>query len=174
MVNYSEVSGYPLVQHWKLRSILYHVRLNQWTLSQGKPISDTSHSSVSFSLYGTPWKWRSQDHMIEKCPIIRAGRSSRKTEKFLSCCWTPNDSPTIRGQKPWVHTCLLVCRSDGIYSLPVSQNDIRQMWVSRSLYMLKRADSSGWVHASQRSIIWQTLTREDDGELAGGWKLSGD
>uniref|UniRef100_A0AAY4A5Q9 Astrotactin 1 n=2 Tax=Denticeps clupeoides TaxID=299321 RepID=A0AAY4A5Q9_9TELE len=34
MVNYSEVSGYPLVQHWKLRSILYHVKLNQWTLSQ--------------------------------------------------------------------------------------------------------------------------------------------
>ncbi|KAI4886062.1 hypothetical protein NFI96_004969 [Prochilodus magdalenae] len=34
MVNYSEVSGYPLVQHWKLRSILYHVKLNQWVLSQ--------------------------------------------------------------------------------------------------------------------------------------------
>jgi len=36
MVNYSEVTGYPLVQHWKLRSIMYHVKLNQWTLSQGK------------------------------------------------------------------------------------------------------------------------------------------
>uniref|UniRef100_A0A8C9W1H7 Astrotactin 1 n=1 Tax=Scleropages formosus TaxID=113540 RepID=A0A8C9W1H7_SCLFO len=36
MVNYSEVSGYPLVQQWRLRSILYHVKLNQWTLSQGK------------------------------------------------------------------------------------------------------------------------------------------
>uniref|UniRef100_A0A8C1YR59 Astrotactin 1 n=1 Tax=Cyprinus carpio TaxID=7962 RepID=A0A8C1YR59_CYPCA len=35
MVNYSEVTGYPLVQHWKLRSIMYHVKLNQWTLSQG-------------------------------------------------------------------------------------------------------------------------------------------
>ncbi|XP_051556035.1 astrotactin-1-like isoform X3 [Myxocyprinus asiaticus] len=34
MVNYSEVTGYPLVQHWKLRSIMYHVKLNQWTLSQ--------------------------------------------------------------------------------------------------------------------------------------------
>ncbi|MBN3285008.1 ASTN1 protein, partial [Polyodon spathula] len=34
MVNYSEVSGYPLVQHWKLKSIMYHIRLNQWTLSQ--------------------------------------------------------------------------------------------------------------------------------------------
>lgn len=37
MVNYSEVSGYPLVQHWSLRSVLYHVKLNQWVLSQGKP-----------------------------------------------------------------------------------------------------------------------------------------
>uniref|UniRef100_A0A3P8NNN0 Astrotactin 1 n=1 Tax=Astatotilapia calliptera TaxID=8154 RepID=A0A3P8NNN0_ASTCA len=36
MVNYSEVSGYPLVQHWNLRSVLYHVKLNQWVLSQGK------------------------------------------------------------------------------------------------------------------------------------------
>uniref|UniRef100_A0AAQ6AQB8 Astrotactin 1 n=1 Tax=Amphiprion ocellaris TaxID=80972 RepID=A0AAQ6AQB8_AMPOC len=36
MVNYSEVSGYPLVQHWSLRSVLYHVKLNQWVLSQGK------------------------------------------------------------------------------------------------------------------------------------------
>ena len=35
MVNYSEVAGYPLVQHWKLRSVLYHVKLNQWVLSQG-------------------------------------------------------------------------------------------------------------------------------------------
>uniref|UniRef100_A0A9J8D329 Astrotactin 1 n=2 Tax=Cyprinus carpio TaxID=7962 RepID=A0A9J8D329_CYPCA len=39
MVNYSEVTGYPLVQHWKLRSIMYHVKLNQWTLSQGKTLS---------------------------------------------------------------------------------------------------------------------------------------
>uniref|UniRef100_A0A8C7IY03 Astrotactin 1 n=1 Tax=Oncorhynchus kisutch TaxID=8019 RepID=A0A8C7IY03_ONCKI len=30
MVNYSEVSGYPLIQHWRLRSVLYHVKLNQW------------------------------------------------------------------------------------------------------------------------------------------------
>ncbi|KAM9500569.1 astrotactin-1 isoform 2-T2 [Clarias gariepinus] len=42
MVNYSEVSGYPLLQHWKLRSILYHVRLNQWTLSQA--FSSAIHS----------------------------------------------------------------------------------------------------------------------------------
>uniref|UniRef100_A0A674C387 Astrotactin 1 n=1 Tax=Salmo trutta TaxID=8032 RepID=A0A674C387_SALTR len=28
MVNYSEVSGYPLIQHWRLRSVLYHVKLN--------------------------------------------------------------------------------------------------------------------------------------------------
>ncbi|XP_054620849.1 astrotactin-1 isoform X4 [Dunckerocampus dactyliophorus] len=34
MVNYSEVSGYPLVQRWSLRSVLYHVKLNQWVLSQ--------------------------------------------------------------------------------------------------------------------------------------------
>uniref|UniRef100_A0A3P8ZV23 Astrotactin 1 n=1 Tax=Esox lucius TaxID=8010 RepID=A0A3P8ZV23_ESOLU len=29
MVNYSEVAGYPLIQHWRLRSVLYHVKLNQ-------------------------------------------------------------------------------------------------------------------------------------------------
>lgn len=40
MVNYSEVTGYPLVQHWKLRSVMYHVKLNQWTLSQGKTVSN--------------------------------------------------------------------------------------------------------------------------------------
>lgn len=38
MVNYSEVSGYPLAQHWRLRSVLYHVKLNQWVLSQGKSL----------------------------------------------------------------------------------------------------------------------------------------
>lgn len=48
MVNYSEVSGYPLVQHWKLRSILYHVRLNQWTLSQGKCNPDSSRFSIFY------------------------------------------------------------------------------------------------------------------------------
>uniref|UniRef100_A0A3P8X2C8 Astrotactin 1 n=1 Tax=Cynoglossus semilaevis TaxID=244447 RepID=A0A3P8X2C8_CYNSE len=42
MVNYSEVSGYPLVQHWNLRSVLYHVKLNQWVLSQA--FSSAIHS----------------------------------------------------------------------------------------------------------------------------------
>ncbi|XP_064197725.1 astrotactin-1 isoform X2 [Anguilla rostrata] len=42
LVNYSEVSGYPLVQQWRLRSILYHVKLNQWTLSQA--FSSAIHS----------------------------------------------------------------------------------------------------------------------------------
>ncbi|XP_028988820.2 astrotactin-1 isoform X3 [Betta splendens] len=42
MVNYSEVSGYPLVQHWSLRSVLYHVKLNQWVLSQA--FSSAVHS----------------------------------------------------------------------------------------------------------------------------------
>lgn len=47
MVNYSEVSGYPLVQHWSLRSVLYHVKLNQWVLSQGNP---RCSANASFSL----------------------------------------------------------------------------------------------------------------------------
>ncbi|XP_051943673.1 astrotactin-1 isoform X6 [Hippocampus zosterae] len=42
MVNYSEVSGYPLVQRWSLRSVLYHVKLNQWVLSQA--FSSAIHS----------------------------------------------------------------------------------------------------------------------------------
>ncbi|XP_024247427.1 astrotactin-1 isoform X9 [Oncorhynchus tshawytscha] len=42
MVNYSEVSGYPLIQQWRLRSILYHVKLNQWVLSQA--FSSAIHS----------------------------------------------------------------------------------------------------------------------------------
>ncbi|XP_026867164.2 astrotactin-1 isoform X4 [Electrophorus electricus] len=42
MVNYSEVSGYPLVQHWKLRSVLYHVKLSQWTFAQA--FSSAIHS----------------------------------------------------------------------------------------------------------------------------------
>lgn len=36
MVNFSEISGYPLLQHWKVRSVMYHVRLNQMTTSQCK------------------------------------------------------------------------------------------------------------------------------------------
>uniref|UniRef100_A0A6Q2ZQ33 Astrotactin 1 n=1 Tax=Esox lucius TaxID=8010 RepID=A0A6Q2ZQ33_ESOLU len=42
MVNYSEVAGYPLIQHWRLRSVLYHVKLNQWVLSQA--FSSAIHS----------------------------------------------------------------------------------------------------------------------------------
>ncbi|XP_055739257.1 astrotactin-1-like isoform X10 [Salvelinus fontinalis] len=42
MVNYSEVSGYPLIQQWRLRSVLYHVKLNQWVLSQA--FSSAIHS----------------------------------------------------------------------------------------------------------------------------------
>ncbi|XP_064848795.1 astrotactin-1-like isoform X7 [Oncorhynchus masou masou] len=42
MVNYSEVSGYPLIQQWRLRSILFHVKLNQWVLSQA--FSSAIHS----------------------------------------------------------------------------------------------------------------------------------
>ncbi|XP_062336863.1 astrotactin-1 isoform X6 [Osmerus eperlanus] len=41
-VNYSEVAGYPLIQNWRLRSILYHVKLNQWVLSQA--FSSAIHS----------------------------------------------------------------------------------------------------------------------------------
>uniref|UniRef100_A0A4W3JIX4 Astrotactin 1 n=1 Tax=Callorhinchus milii TaxID=7868 RepID=A0A4W3JIX4_CALMI len=33
MVNFSEVTGYPIVQHWKLKSTQYHVKLKQRTLS---------------------------------------------------------------------------------------------------------------------------------------------
>lgn len=50
MVNYSEVSGYPLVQHWSLRSVLYHVKLNQWVLSQGKPRRPPGYSLYVMSV----------------------------------------------------------------------------------------------------------------------------
>ncbi|XP_044530825.1 astrotactin-1 [Gracilinanus agilis] len=42
MVNFSEVSGYPLLQHWKVRSVMYHIRLNQATISQA--LSNALHS----------------------------------------------------------------------------------------------------------------------------------
>ncbi|XP_072854307.2 astrotactin-1 isoform X1 [Pogona vitticeps] len=42
MVNFSEVSGYPLLQHWNVRSVMYHVRLNQLTNSQA--FSNALHS----------------------------------------------------------------------------------------------------------------------------------
>uniref|UniRef100_A0A8C9N755 Astrotactin 1 n=1 Tax=Serinus canaria TaxID=9135 RepID=A0A8C9N755_SERCA len=42
MVNFSEVSGYPLLQHWKVQSVMYHVRLNQMTISQA--FSNALHS----------------------------------------------------------------------------------------------------------------------------------
>ncbi|KAG9483050.1 hypothetical protein GDO78_009147, partial [Eleutherodactylus coqui] len=34
MVNFSEVTGYPLIQHWTVRSVMYHVRLNPPIISQ--------------------------------------------------------------------------------------------------------------------------------------------
>ena len=36
MVNFSEVSGYPVLQRWKVRSVMYHIKLNQVTISQGE------------------------------------------------------------------------------------------------------------------------------------------
>jgi len=36
MVNFSEVSGYPVLQHWKVRSVMYHIKLNQVAVSQGE------------------------------------------------------------------------------------------------------------------------------------------
>lgn len=36
MVNFSEVSGYPVLQHWKVRSVIYHIKLNQVAVSQGE------------------------------------------------------------------------------------------------------------------------------------------
>ncbi|XP_028936416.1 astrotactin-1 isoform X2 [Ornithorhynchus anatinus] len=42
MVNFSEVSGYPLLQHWKVRSVMFHVRLNQVTISQA--LNNALHS----------------------------------------------------------------------------------------------------------------------------------
>lgn len=119
MVNYSEVSGYPLVQHWKLRSILYHVRLNQWTLSQGKLNSDSSlffsssFYSFSFSWCGTPCpKTRFQDHMLK--------HSSEQTEapKNRKSIWPiviPDVARAIHGQENCLCT---LCRRDGIYCLP--------------------------------------------------------
>ncbi|XP_005609749.1 astrotactin-1 isoform X1 [Equus przewalskii] len=42
MVNFSEVSGYPVLQHWKVRSVMYHSKLNQVTVSQA--LSNALHS----------------------------------------------------------------------------------------------------------------------------------
>lgn len=42
MVNFSEVSGYPVLQLWKVRSVMYHIRLNQVTVSQGERGSEPS------------------------------------------------------------------------------------------------------------------------------------
>jgi hypothetical protein len=39
MVNFSEVSGYPVLQHWKVRSVMYHIKLNQAAISQGEHYS---------------------------------------------------------------------------------------------------------------------------------------
>ncbi|KAK2084818.1 Astrotactin-1 [Saguinus oedipus] len=42
MVNFSEVSGYPMLQHWKVRSVMYHIKLNQVAISQA--LSNALHS----------------------------------------------------------------------------------------------------------------------------------
>ncbi|KAK7805745.1 hypothetical protein U0070_007705, partial [Myodes glareolus] len=42
MVNFSEVSGYPVLQHWKVRSVMYHIKLNQAAVSQA--FSNALHS----------------------------------------------------------------------------------------------------------------------------------
>ncbi|EPY78992.1 astrotactin isoform 1 isoform 1-like protein [Camelus ferus] len=42
MVNFSEVSGYPVLQHWKVRSVMYHIKLSQVAVSQA--LSNALHS----------------------------------------------------------------------------------------------------------------------------------
>lgn len=55
MVNFSEVSGYPVLQHWKVRSVMYHIRLNQATVSQGEQqdIPPTCSWGLEFFSKGT-------------------------------------------------------------------------------------------------------------------------
>uniref|UniRef100_A0A8C6W0B7 Astrotactin 1 n=1 Tax=Nothobranchius furzeri TaxID=105023 RepID=A0A8C6W0B7_NOTFU len=69
MVNYSEVSGYPLVQHWSLRSVLYHVKLNQWVLSQGDFIFFTVETNYVSTEFGNHYVQEAVYGFQESCTI---------------------------------------------------------------------------------------------------------
>lgn len=82
MVNYSEVSGYPLVQHWSLRSVLYHVKLNQWVLSQGKPRrppADSFLCNVCYCLFMLEEALESEWHELPHA--LHGGRKRRRKKK---------------------------------------------------------------------------------------------
>jgi hypothetical protein len=51
MVNFSEVSGYPVLQRWKVRSVMHHITLNQAAISQGEragPLPPSPRAGNSF------------------------------------------------------------------------------------------------------------------------------
>lgn len=81
MVNYSEVSGYPLVQHWSLRSVLYHVKLNQWVLSQGKPRCSPDDSFYVMSVIVYLCRRRCLSQSGTNSHALHRGRKRRRKKK---------------------------------------------------------------------------------------------
>uniref|UniRef100_A0A669F271 Astrotactin 1 n=1 Tax=Oreochromis niloticus TaxID=8128 RepID=A0A669F271_ORENI len=95
MVNYSEVSGYPLVQHWNLRSVLYHVKLNQWVLSQGKSHRAYITDSLFILEFGNHYVQEAVYGFQESCTIWYPNKQVQRQLwleyqdiklKFEKCC----------------------------------------------------------------------------------------
>ena len=81
MVNFSEVSGYPVLQHWKVRSVMYHIKLNQVTVSQGERSCEPSQPLA----YGVPSQGRK--------PFIHVDDAVQKRSRCTRSITCSLDSP---------------------------------------------------------------------------------
>ena len=64
MVNFSEVSGYPVLQHWKVRSVMYHIKLNQVAVSQGERSCEPSPTPGVWSSFPLNLQIRSHSEVM--------------------------------------------------------------------------------------------------------------
>ncbi|XP_006907963.1 astrotactin-1 [Pteropus alecto] len=131
MVNFSEVSGYPVLQLWKVRSVMYHIRLNQATVSQGNSPSDESEE-------------RERDPKVLTFPEYIASLSESGTKRMaagvrMECqskgrC--PSSCPlchvTSSPDTPAEPVLLEVTRAAPIYELVTNNQTQRSLWFSRS------------------------------------------
>uniref|UniRef100_A0A8C5Q6G2 Astrotactin 1 n=1 Tax=Leptobrachium leishanense TaxID=445787 RepID=A0A8C5Q6G2_9ANUR len=116
MVNYSEVTGYPIVQHWTVRSVMFHVRLNHPAVSQAFTQTlhslDGASSRLEFSplleQFGTHYIQEALYGFHETCSIWYPNRQVQKQLwmefEDISKGNTPSDESEEREREPKVLT----------------------------------------------------------------------
>lgn len=141
MVNFSEVSGYPLLQHWKVQSVMYHVRLNQMTISQCKcmGLGGRSEEGVVGSEVGSPlqvcrelaraWGSLRSEHLLPSPPQPSAMHSTLWTGpppvEISWHCWTSLATITSRRQ-------YMALRSPAPSGIPIGRSSGSFGWSMRT------------------------------------------